>query len=407
MAKLKLPSQKEAYTKLNDRLSKYVMLVRMLYNDINKKASEIAIAQGYEGEGEFHFSDSPISAKQFSDIQKTFAEDLSSIIHAGTTEEWKNSNLAQDLVANKVLSFYEVTKKDGTKYLKYYETNSDALEAFQNRKIGGMNLSQKIWSQAEEHKFALEETISVAIQKGMSATTLSKQVSQYLQDFDKLRAEYTDKYGKKAFAKDCEYKSMRLARSEINMAYRTAEQTRWRQMDFIVGYEIKLSGKHPAHDICDDLKGKYPKDFVWTGWHPNDMCYVVPILNTEDEFWSIEETRSVNEVIDVPENYKQWVLENADRIKVANARGTLPYFLRDNKGYSGLATKMYPVGLNKIVEDAVKAQSQALMTAELLRKQEILDNAKARHEARTPEQTTSMQHCSNVAGVTAGARLQG
>ena len=24
------------------------------------------------------------------------------------------------------------------------------------------------------------------------------------------------------------------------------------------------------HDICDDLKGRYPKDFKFTGWHPGE-----------------------------------------------------------------------------------------------------------------------------------------
>ena len=120
------------------------------------------------------------------------------------------------------------------------------------------------------------------------------------------------------------------------MAYRQAENLRWKQMDFIVGYEIKLSGKHHHADICDDLKGEYPKDFVWTGWHPNDMCYKVPILKTEEEFWGWDgrgeaPTTSVNEVKDVPPAFNAWVNDNRERIERAEKRGTLPYFIRDNK----------------------------------------------------------------------------
>lgn len=333
MAKPKIPNQRNKYRELNKRLARYLALVQMLYEDSTKEASQIAISSGYEGEGEFHFDSDVISKRRFSELQNNFASSLRGIINSGTSAEWKESNLVQDLLADKVLAFYDVEKSDGTRYRKYYETNSDALKAFQRRKIGGMNLSQKIWQQSNEYKTALEEAISVGVQKGMSAVTLSKRVSQYLQDFDKLRADYTDKFGKKALAKDCEYKSMRLARSEINMAYRTAEQTRWRQMDFIVGYEIKLSGKHPAHDICDELKGKYPKDFVWTGWHPNDMCYVVPILNTEEEFWAVKDTSSVNKVEDVPEQFKEWAVVNKQRIENAQKSGTLPYFVRDNIEY--------------------------------------------------------------------------
>ena len=181
------------------------------------------------------------------------------------------------------------------------------------------------------------------IEKGMSAVTLSKRISKYLLDFPQLQKDYKEKFGRASTALDCEYRSIRLAASEINMAYRTAENERWKQMDFVVGYEIKLSGNHtlngePFSDICDRLAGKYPKDFVWTGWHPLCRCYKIPILKTEEEFWawngrSDVSTKSVNEVKDVPDNFKQWVGTNAYRIEKAKDRGTLPYFIKDNLSY--------------------------------------------------------------------------
>ena len=59
-------------------------------------------------------------------------------------------------------------------------------------------------------------------------------------------------------------------------------------MDFVVGIEIHLSGNHtlngkPFHDICDELAGKYPKDFKFTGWHPQCRCFVTTILKTKEE----------------------------------------------------------------------------------------------------------------------------
>lgn len=86
----------------------------------------------------------------------------------------------------------------------------------------------------------------------------------------------------------------------------------------------------PHGDICDILAGRYPKSFVWTGWHPNELCYVTPIMKAEDEFFGDSET-SVNEVTDVPEAFKEWVRNNEDRILAARERGTEAYFLRDNK----------------------------------------------------------------------------
>jgi hypothetical protein len=41
-------------------------------------------------------------------------------------------------------------------------------------------------------------------------------------------------------------------------------------------------------------------------------------------------TRSVNEVKDVPDNFKKWIADNKDRIEKAEKCGTLPYFIKDN-----------------------------------------------------------------------------
>ena len=116
---------------------------------------------------------------------------------------------------------------------------------------------------------------------------------------------------------------------------------RWEQMDFIIGYEVKLSGNHDCkgvpqgafYDICDELKGRYPKDFKWLGWHPNCRCYVVPIIKSEERFWEDEDKRGDDneEITELPDNFKQWATQNKDRIDKAEQRGTQPYFVRDNR----------------------------------------------------------------------------
>lgn len=341
MAKPKIPNQKKKYQELNGRLNRYVALVEQIYDTLNLEAAKAVSRTKYSPDSDkpFKWSDYPQTKKQIDDIQKHFVEDINATIYRGTTEEWKNSNEAQDLIANKVLKAYNA-QVDKEKYKILYQTNSDALKAFQNRKDKGFNISAKLWQQSMIYKEELEAAISCAIQKGTSAVTLSKQISKYLLDFPLLQKDYKDRYGSAEHIQDCEYCSIRLARSEINMAYRTAENERWKQMDFVVGYEIKLSSSHhsrmPHGDICDTLAGKYPKDFTWTGWHPNDLCYKVPILKTEEEFWEWDgrsdvSTESINEVKDVPDEFKKWVLENHQKIEKAQKRNTLPYFLRDNK----------------------------------------------------------------------------
>lgn len=333
MATPRIPNQRNQYDKLNERLARYVLAVQSIYDDLNARAAKLGIQSGFDGEGEFKWSNFPELRSKIEELQSDFVTDIGALIMRGTSEEWKKSNLLQDMIADKVIKSY-TGSKNRDEYTQYYQTNSPQLKAFQQRKDRGMNLSAKLWEQSEEYKAELEDVLSVAIEKGTDAVTLSKQVSKYLRDFDTFKADYKEKYGKATDVHDCEYRSVRLARSEINMAYRTAEQTRWQQFDFVVGYEIKLSGSHPKEDICDQLAGKYPKDFVWTGWHPNDICYCIPLLKTEDEFFATDDDRSsVNEVTDVPPQFKEWCTENWNRISDAEKNSTLPYFLKNNKEY--------------------------------------------------------------------------
>ena len=335
MGRPKALNQKSKYKALNARLDKYLLLVKKIYEAYNLDAAKIATSVDYDGDSVFSFSDYPTTKKRVQDLLNGWRRDMIAVVTTGTTKEWGESNLTQDLLADKVLSYY-YGKEHGRRKRKYYQTNSDSLKAFQHRVDNGMTLSQKIWNQSQGYKDELEAALSSGIQKGMSAVTLSKRVSKYLNDYEKLKHDYKEKYGKETDCLNCEYRSMRLARSEINMAYRTAEQERWQQMDFVVGIEIKLSKSHhdrmPHGDICDDLQGKYPKDFKWTGWHPNDMCYMIPILKTEDEFFSDSNEPCPSEVTDVPDSMMKWIIDNQERIEDARRKGTLPYWIKDNSG---------------------------------------------------------------------------
>jgi hypothetical protein len=131
-----------------------------------------------------------------------------------------------------------------------------------------------------------------------------------------------------------------------------------------------LNGK-PFTDICDDLKGKYPKTFKFTGWHPLCRCHAVSILKTPEEFMREKEAimegkepdaHSVNEVKDVPENFKKWVTDNKGRIANAEKRDTLPYFLKDNRDFASISDRSSLFGSlkNDEVKSAVNSIKDAL-----------------------------------------------
>lgn len=145
----------------------------------------------------------------------------------------------------------------------------------------------------------------------MSAVKLSKKVSKYLNDYPSLAKDYKKKYGKAITIQNCEYRSVRLARNEINMAYRSAEQERWARMDYIKGKEIKTTNNTShKHDMCDLLAGVYPSYFPWVGWHVNCMCYAIPVIMSEKEYWSGKQPSN-----DMPKNFTNWVNDNKDKVK--------------------------------------------------------------------------------------------
>lgn len=401
MGKPKLPSFRNSGGKHKQRIEKYTALIQQVYDKAADEAARIALLTGADPSKQFFFSDFPEIKYAVTKLQQNLFSDLEAIVYAGTSNEWKESNLLQDLVANKVIKAYSGKSNAGNEYSRYFQYNKDALEAFQERRVSGLRLSQRIWNLEEQAMTDLEMGISAGLEKGISAAQLSVQLKQYLDDPElmfrrfrykdengdwqrKWKRRYIDDEGKVRFV-DCDkhsyktekgyYKSAsknakRLARTEINMAYRTAEQKRWEQFDFVVGYEVHTTQNgHHVTDICDELAGKYPKGFHFTGWHPQCMCYAVPILKTEDEFWSYDPENPVpseNEVAEPPEGFIKWVKENKDRIEKAEKLGNLPYFLSDNKEYWEKAETQYEpaiyIGEKEYRIKEIIAESQIIET---------------------------------------------
>lgn len=325
MKKPKLPNQKKAYKDLGKRLNAYTRKIISIYETLAKESAKIATSTDFDGDGEFSFDDYPRTEKKVNALLDYYSNNMQALVYNGISDEWKNSNTLQDLLAKRVIGTF-TRKIADAKQKAYFEHNNAAKKAFMERKIKGLGLSERIWNQRTDVKEALEKALSVGIEKGMSAVKLSKKVSKYLNDYPSLAKDYKKKYGKAITIQNCEYRSVRLARNEINMAYRSAEQERWARMDYIKGKEIKTTN-NPSHkhDMCDLLAGVYPSDFYWTGWHVNCMCYAVPVIMSEEEFWAKKRN---DKQIDVPQNFKDWVDDNKQ--KIAENK---PVFYSQNKKY--------------------------------------------------------------------------
>lgn len=364
--------QTEAYTRAIDALF-----------DRATKAISVAAAKGkYDPDKPFSFDDYPSVKSVMQDVTRQLASRLITTIETGSRKQWL---FACDKNDGFVESIMDTSKLSKARLKKLQDRNLEALKAFQERKVDGMNLSQRVWKYVGQYKEQLESALDVGLGDGRSAQQLARDVKQNLNEPNRLFRRVRDKRGNLVLSKAARafhpgrgvYRSSaknaaRLTRSEINMAYRESDYLRWQSLDFVVGFEVKRSNHEPLCkcDICEKLKGRYPKHFKFKGWHPQCMCYAVPILMDEETFDENElgdlkaalrgtqykRLEAKNVVVDVPDGFKEWVKEHEEA--QANWSST-PYFIKDNFTDGKLSK-----GLNfetKKQIDPVQQQLNALM----------------------------------------------
>ena len=346
-------------------LSKYQRQIDSLYRRLIQEAALLgASVDGLKGDSLFSFDDYPALRKRAERLVEEMRSGMSAVIVNGVNAEWtlannKNSELARAVFGDRV------GKLSQAEYRRYFSTNDKAREAFLSRKEAGLNLSDRVWRYTNQFKGEIELGLDVGIRNGMSAQEMSRELKAWLREPDKLFRRVRDERGElkpsRAMAAyhpgqgvyRSSYKNARrLAATETNIAYRTADYERWQQLPFVVGIRVVLSNNHPEPDICDELsapvgstankgRGCYPKDFKFTGWHPHCRCHAESILKTEEEM--AEDTRRIlageepstessQTVDDVPQEFKDWLKNNSGRIEKAKS---LPYFLSDNEGMMG------------------------------------------------------------------------
>lgn len=282
--------------------------------------------------------------RELEDLQNN----LKTAISNNAKSAWKLSTEKNDeLVSNyiKGMSISNVAKE------RMFQKNLVAFESFIKRKENGFTLSDRVWKIAQEARTQLDFYIESGIGIGRSAEKIGQDIRQLLNNPDKrfrrIRDPKTGKlkpsqpmkdYGPgRGVYRSARQNALRLSITETNMAYRSSDSERWNQLDFVVGYEIKLSQNHGSddYDVCDEAAGQYPKWFVWNGWHPRCMCYRVPVLIPEDTYmdyiFSNEEGKKEiierHSIKEVPGNFQTWVSDN--KTKIAGWKSQ-PYWVKDN-----------------------------------------------------------------------------
>ncbi len=244
-------------------------------------------------------------------------------------------------------------------------------------------LSKRVWNITKETEGHIKRFLQEGLAEGRSAVDLTKDLRQYLKEPDRRFRRIRDKNGKLILSNAAKnynpgrgvyrssYKNaLRLARNEINIGYRMADVERRKRMPFVMGVAVCLSPAHPAYDICDELVGDYPSNYVFTGFHPNCLCYTKSKLLPKSEFKKYLQTGKI------PEKYRikgvdakrlQYVSKNKEKLKGL-------YFFRDNK---------------ELWDSKVKKKAAILPQPK--RKLTALERSKLRQAKRSNEQRAEIQ----------------
>lgn len=354
----------------------------------------------------FSFDDQSMKMqKQVEQLLRQLHSVATMAIKKGITLEWEQANiecdkLVQSCFGKKVLSSPE--------FAAWTQRNEKARDAFIARSDNGLNLSDRVWQSVRQLRDEMEVAMTVAIGEGDSAASMSRKVREYLNEPDlmfrrfrykdedtgewkrkwkkRIKDDTTGKYRWMDYNRD-DYKTgagvykssaknaMRVARTETNIAYRRADNERWKQMDFVLGQRIQLSHNHPKKDICDKLQGDYPAEFVFDGWHPQCFCFATPILMDEEEMAKVTEaflrgekyTPKGKKITSYPQNFKDWVTEHSEQIAASRDRGTEPYFIKNNAD---------------VIDNILNPKDEPLSIAEIAAK---------RHAERTPEKEKQLR----------------
>lgn len=265
----------------------------------------------------FSFKDFPKLSQQADKIIDGMSATLLTYINTQISSVWSLSNSKNDSLVD---SLFARIKKEPK--ISFKSHNEKDLDVFLNRKVKDLTISDRVWNLNGSFKSEIESAVSAAIEKGQSAKQLARDIKKYLNNPDARFRRIRDKYGnlkpsKNALSynpgqgiyRSAHANALRLARNEINQAYREADYLRWRKMPFVIAYRIQTSNRvATVCPICLELAGIYPKSFKFLSWHVSCMCTCIPIMCSDEEFERIANGEKIYpKQPDMPSQYVEYM----------------------------------------------------------------------------------------------------
>lgn len=388
-----------------NNLNNYAVSLEKLYDALAHSAAVAGRSLDVPGDRLLKLEDYPAVNRRINKLVRRLTANISAIATKGVSQEWALANDYADELVKLVCVGRKVSEATKSRWL---DRREKALDEFRKRKTNGLDLSERVWQLGEQAKMELELALDCGIRDGVAALKLAPTLKQYLKEPDRLYRRVRDTQDKLHLSRAASqyhpgrgvYRSSfanakRLVGTETNIAYRTADHERMQRLDFVVGIKIELSNNHttkgpkglpiPLTDICDELQGKYPKDFKFTGWHPNCRCHAKSILLTPAELDEMLKAQAdgedikvdgVNKVNGVPREFTSWLKNNRSRAERSTA---VPYFIKDNEkylptGYANLYALKTPYATYAEYANAMKVnKKKADFAPEIVKNNKDLD----------------------------------
>lgn len=369
--KLTSKQQKE---QLNNLFAVYNKRLGRLYSDYVKKLTSLGYGEDVlEDDALFNFDNFPQLKARLNDIFNDYYQNSLLCYKSGITDGVALAYNHDEMV----IGGYSVLTDKAIRVAR--DTAAATFISNRLKTKNGLNLAQIVWNYCQQTKsefeVAMSNTIADGIKKGSSAEEIGKSIRKYLNDPDMMYRRYhtikVQKNGKKkdvvtwrrrriidgkvrfveeplekvgmGVYRSARKNALRVARTEINSAYHKARNERWQNEPFVIGQYIHVSPQHNIDDICNDLEGRYPKDYVWISWHSQCICTSDPITIQGDEKKEFYKRLMAGEdmsnyispfaVLTMPEKYNQYIKDNSEAIVKAGMKGKLAWHLQDNTKY--------------------------------------------------------------------------
>jgi hypothetical protein len=231
---------------------------------------------------ERHTTGSTIKAAQLALVlrelkvqQSALWGDLGAATRSGVEAAWFKGHEAPDDLLARVLGKAGVSAEWWKQ--SWQATARQGLAAVLAKAQNGIPLSRAVYKTQALATGLVDRKVKQGLLLGMNAKAIAKSVKDLILPNVKGGVSYA---------------AHRLARTEINNAYKTAQENRYVDEPWTKGMLWNLSGSHPTPDICNVLATKDAHDLgpgVYPvgqrpNSHPNCLCYLTPENISEDDF---------------------------------------------------------------------------------------------------------------------------